>query len=125
MKFAIIVFLGAGLGGAMRYGVNHLVTRLTGASFPLGILTVNVLGCFAMGVIVGWFALRSDPGPAWRLFLTTGVLGGFTTFSAFALDSAMLWERGTHGSALGYVLLSVIGSLFAVFIGLALARSLS
>ena len=125
MRFAIIVFLGAGLGGALRYGVNLLVTRLTGAGFPLGILTINVLGCFVMGVIVGWFALRSDPGLDWRLFLTTGVLGGFTTFSAFALDSAMLWERGAHGSALGYVLLSVIGSLAAVFLGLALARSLS
>lgn len=125
MRSAIIVFLGAGLGGTLRYGVNQLVTRLTGAGFPLGILTVNVLGCFAMGVIVGWFALRSDPGSDWRLFLTTGVLGGFTTFSAFALDSATLWERGAHGSALGYVLLSVIGSLAAVFVGLALARSLS
>lgn len=125
MRFAIIVFFGAGLVGAMRYGVNQLVTRLTGAGFPLGILTINVLGCFAMGVIVGWFALRSDLGPDWRLFLTTGVLGGFTTFSAFALDFATLWEQGAHGSALGYVLLSVMGSLFAVFVGLALARSLS
>ena len=111
MRFAIIVFFGAGLVGAMRYGVNQLVTRLTGAGFPLGILTINVLGCFAMCVIVGWFALRSDLGPDWRLFLTTGVLGGFTTFSAFALDFATLWEQGAHGSALGYVLLSVMGSL--------------
>lgn len=125
MRFAIIVFLGAGLGGALRYGVNLLVTRLAGHSFPLGILTINVLGCFAMGLIVGWFALRSDPGPDWRLFLTTGVLGGFTTFSAFALDSATLWERGAHGSALAYVLLSVVGSLAAVCVGLALARSLT
>lgn len=125
MRFAIIVFLGAGLGGALRYGVNQLVTRLTGAGFPLGILTINVLGCFAMGILVGWFALRSDPGPDWRLFLTTGVLGGFTTFSAFALDSVTLWERGAYGSALGYVLLSVIGSITAVFVGLALARSLT
>ena len=125
MRTAIIIFLGAGLGGVLRHGLNLFVTRLAGFSFPLGILSVNVLGCFAMGVIVGWLALRSDPGPDWRLFLTTGVLGGFTTFSAFALDSAMLWERGAYGSALGYVLLSVIGSLAAVFVGLALARSLT
>lgn len=125
MRSAIIIFLGAGLGGMLRHGVNYLVTRLAGTGFPLGILAVNVLGCFAMGVIVGWFALRNDAGTEWRLFLTTGVLGGFTTFSAFAIDSATLWEQGTHGSALGYVMLSVIGSLAAVFAGLALARSLS
>ena len=125
MRTAIITFLGAGLGGVLRHGLNLFVTRLAGFSFPLGMLTVNVLGCFAMGVIFGWFALRGDPGQNWRLFLTTGVLGGFTKFSAFALNAATLWERGAHGSALGYVLLSVIGSLAAVFVGLALARGLS
>lgn len=112
------------MGGALRHGLNQAVTRLTGPSFPIGILAVNVIGCFAMGVIAGWFSLRSTPGADWRLFLTTGVLGGFTTFSAFALDSATLWESGAHGGALGYVVLSFAGSLAAVAAGLALARTI-
>lgn len=125
IRHTLIVFLGAGLGGALRHLANFAITRTLGSTFPSGILAVNIVGCFAMGAIIGWFALRHDPGQDWRLFLTTGFLGGFTTFSAFALDSATLWERGAEGSAAAYVLVSVIGSLAAVGAGLALVRSLS
>lgn len=118
----LIVFLGAGVGGAGRHGVNVLAARLFGSGFPLGTLIVNILGCMAMGLLAGYFAFRGHLPQEARLFLTTGILGGFTTFSAFALDSAVLWERGNIGHALVYVLSSVVLSLAAVAAGLFLAR---
>lgn len=123
MRAFLIVFLGAGLGGALRHGVNGLALRLVGAVFPWGTLTVNVVGSLVMGLAVGWFALRADPSPGSRLFLTTGLLGGFTTFSAFSLDFALLVERGQAGAALAYAALSVALSLLAVFVGLQLVRT--
>ena len=125
MQAAIIVFLGAGLGGAARYGLNGIVTRMMGTGFPFGILLVNLLGCFVMGIVAGWFALRGETSTSLRLFLMTGVLGGFTTFSAFALDTATLWERNAPGSAAIYVLASVLGSLAALGAGLAVARAMA
>ncbi|MCD2180847.1 fluoride efflux transporter CrcB [Rhizobium sp. GN54] len=118
----LIVFLGAGVGGAGRHGVNVLAARLFGSGVPLGTLIVNILGCMAMGLLAGYFAFRGHLPQEARLFLTTGILGGFTTFSAFALDSAVLWERGNIGHALVYVLSSVVLSLAAVAAGLFLAR---
>lgn len=118
----LIVFLGAGLGGAMRHGVNVATLALFGSGFPFGTLGVNIVGSFVMGVLVEWFALKVDPGAPWRLFLTTGILGGFTTFSAFSLDAALMLERGSHWAAAGYVLLSVIASIGALFAGLMLVR---
>ncbi len=118
----LIVFLGAGVGGAGRHGFNILAARLFGTGFPLGTLAVNVVGCMAMGLLAGYFAFRGHLPQEVRLLLTTGVLGGFTTFSAFALDSAVLWERGHVGAALLYVLASVVLSLAAVAAGLFLAR---
>ncbi len=120
----LIVFLGAGIGGAMRHGVNVAVTRAVGPGFPLGIMVINVIGCLAMGLIAGWFALRGQASQEWRLFLTTGVLGGFTTFSAFSLDAALLWERGEAGMAALYVLGSVVLSLIGVAAGLWAVRQL-
>ena len=125
MQAAIIVLLGAGLGGAARYGLNVIVTRMMGTGFPFGILLVNLIGCFAMGVLAGWVALRGETSTSLRLFLMTGVLGGFTTFSAFALDTATLWERNAPGSAAIYVLASVLGSLAALGAGLAVARAMA
>ncbi|HEV7245924.1 MAG TPA: fluoride efflux transporter CrcB [Shinella sp.] len=118
----LIVFLGAGLGGAGRHGVNLLSARLFGTGFPAGTLVINVLGCLVMGLIAGAFAFRGHLPQELRLFLTTGVLGGFTTFSAFSLDAALLWERGEVGLAALYVGASVIFSLLAVAAGLALSR---
>ena len=111
----LTVFLGAGLGGALRHGVNLAAARLLGTGLPFGTLAVNVVGSLAMGLAVGWFAHVASPSQPWRLFLTTGVLGGFTTFSAFSLETALLVERGTPLVAGAYVLLSVVGSIGAPF----------
>ncbi|HET8534770.1 MAG TPA: fluoride efflux transporter CrcB [Sphingomicrobium sp.] len=119
----LITFLGAGIGGAIRHGVNVWSTRLFGYGFPLGTFFVNVTGSFAMGLLAGYFAYRTGVSQHMRLFLTTGVLGGFTTFSAFSLDSALLIERHAYAQAAAYVAGSVMVSLFAVFAGLALFRT--
>ena len=89
----LIVFLGAGIGGALRHGVNAGSARLWGYGFPFGTLIVNVAGSFLMGLLAGYFAFRPGIGQHARLFLTTGILGGFTTFSAFSLDTVLLVER--------------------------------
>lgn len=116
-----IVFLGAGVGGAFRHGVNIWAVRAFGYSFPLGTLIVNVLGSFLMGLLVGVFAYRAGLVPQHaRLFLTTGILGGFTTFSAFSLDAALLIERHSYSMAMAYIVGSVFASLVALFLGLAL-----
>lgn len=122
MRATLIVFLGAGLGGALRHGVNAVAARTFGTAFPWGTLGVNVAGSLLMGVLAGWFAQRADPDQGWRLFLTTGVLGGFTTFSAFSLDVALLWERGAVGLAGAYVMASVGLSVAALFLGLLATR---
>ena len=120
----LIVFFGAGLGGALRYGVSVLVSRVMGADFPYHTLIINILGSLAMGVIAESFALRVDLPLGWRLFLTTGILGGFTTFSAFSLDAASLYERGQIGAAAAYVAGSVVLSIGALFAGLAATRAI-
>ncbi|WP_137043366.1 fluoride efflux transporter CrcB [Pseudolabrys sp. FHR47] len=121
----LMVFIGGGIGAALRHGVNLGTARLFGTSFPYGTLTVNIVGCLVMGLLTGYFAFKGDVGQHWRLFMTTGILGGFTTFSAFSLDVALLYERGEIGLAATYILASVVVSLVAVFAGLALMRSLT
>jgi CrcB protein len=125
MSSYLLVFVGAGFGGALRHGVNLACARAFGLAFPWGTLVVNVLGCFAMGLLAGWLAFRA--GTAWsqavRLLLTTGVLGGFTTFSAFSLDAVLLWERGEPWLAALYAGASVGLSILALILGLALIRT--
>ncbi len=127
MQGYLLVFLGAGIGGALRHGVNVAAARLFGIGFPWGTLVVNVLGGFAMGVLIEWLALRAGAG--WtqhlRLFLATGVLGGFTTFSAFSLDAVLLWERGQGAAAGTYVLASVVLSIAGLVAGLFMVRVLT
>jgi CrcB protein len=118
----LIVFLGAGIGGALRHGVNVGSARLFGYGFPYGTMIVNVVGSFLMGVLAGYFAFRPGLAQHARLFLTTGILGGFTTFSAFSLDTALLVERHAYGLAAGYAVGSVAASVSALFFGLALFR---
>jgi len=119
----LIVFLGAGIGGALRHGVNVGAARLLGYGFPYGTLIVNVVGSFLIGALAGYFAFRPGIGQHVRLFVTTGILGGFTTFSAFSLDAALLVERHAYALAAGYVAGSVAASIVALFFGLALFRS--
>jgi CrcB protein len=127
MKSYFVVFLGAGCGGALRHAVNVGCMHLCGPGFSWGTLTVNAVGSFLMGVLAAWLAFRA--GEDWtqpaRLFLATGVLGGFTTFSAFSLDAVLLWERGDAGLAAAYVLGSVLLSLGGLVAGLALVRTLA
>ena len=122
----LLVAIGGGLGAMARYGLGLAVGRLApGAAWPWATLTANVAGGLLMGLLVGWLALRAGAGQeSIRLFAAVGLLGGFTTFSAFSLDTLMLWERGQPGLALIYVILSVTASLLAVFAGLALGRSI-
>jgi fluoride exporter len=122
MGFAI-VFFGAGIGGALRHGVNLAVARMFGYGFPYGTLIVNVLGSFIMGLIAGWFVYRTGVPQHLRLFLTTGILGGFTTFSTFSLDVALLMERHAYGLAAAYVALSVAAGIAALFAGMAVFQS--
>jgi CrcB protein len=119
----LIVFVGGGIGAALRHGVSLLAARLVGTGFPAGTLTVNVLGSLIMGVLAAWFTFKGDASQHWRLFLATGVLGGFTTFSSFSLDVAVLYERGAFGLATVYVIASVVLSVAGLFAGLALVRS--
>ena len=119
----LIVFVGAGIGGALRHGVNVAAAHLFGYGFPFGTLIVNVAGSFAIGLLAGYFAFRPGLDQHVRLFLTTGILGGFTTFSAFSLDVALLVERNAYALAAGYVLGSVGLSLAGLFVGLGIFRT--
>ena len=119
------VAFGGAIGASARYGVNVWSGRLLGAAFPWHTLLVNIIGCFAMGVLIELMALKLNVGNDVRAFLTTGVLGGFTTFSAFSLDFALLVERKSYGLAGTYAAASVIASLIAVFAGLYLVRALA
>lgn len=127
MKAYLLVFLGAGIGGALRHGVNVGCARMCGTAFPWGTLTVNVVGSFLMGAIAAWLAFKAGEG--WsqplRLFLTTGILGGFTTFSAFSLDTMLIWERGQVELAAAYVAASVLLSIAGLVAGLGVIRTLT
>jgi CrcB protein len=119
----LVVFLGAGIGGALRHGVNLASAKLFGLGFPFGTVIVNIVGSLAMGMLAGYFAYRTGVPQQTRLFLTTGILGGFTTFSAFSLDAALLMERHAYGLAAAYVAVSVAISLAALFAGLAVFQN--
>jgi fluoride exporter len=110
----LLVFIGGGAGALLRWGVGRAVGG------PTATLLANVIGCLLMGLLTGWLMGRAQ-GESWRLLLGVGLLGGFTTFSAFALDFALLW-RDQPWAALGYSAGSVFLSLAAVFAGLALSR---
>jgi CrcB protein len=120
----LLVFVGGGLGSILRHAANQLGAALFGPDFPYSTMFVNILGSLTMGFIAGAFALRGSGGQMLLLFLTTGILGGFTTFSTFSLDVALLWERGQVLRVAFYVLGSFIPAVVAVFSGLAAARAL-
>lgn len=123
MQLLLVMF-----GGALGSGARHLTQRamlaLFGPVFPYGTLTVNLVGGLLMGLLVGILA-RIGGTENWRLFVGVGILGGYTTFSSFSLDTVALIERGAIPLALGYVLMSVIGSIVALAAGLAITRAVA
>ena len=123
MYHLVIVAAGGAVGASLRHLKGLAAMRLLGVNFPWGTLAVNIVGSFAMGVFIELLARRFGASNELRLFVATGLLGGFTTFSAFSLDVAVLWERGAAGTAAGYVLVSVIGAILALFAGLWVART--
>lgn len=119
----LIVFAGAGIGGAMRHAVNEATFRLIGGGLPVATLFVNVAGSLLIGLLAGWFASSLGASQHLRLFLATGILGGFTTFSAFSLDVAVMIQRHAYWLAAAYVAVSVLCSVGALFAGLAVFRT--
>ncbi|SRR5690606_5381664 len=122
MQTVFWVALGGAIGAVGRHLVGLQAVKLFGPAFPWGTLSVNVAGSFAMGVLIGLLPARADAFPAVRAFLAVGVLGGFTTFSAFSLDVAVLLERKANVAAAGYLTGSVTLSILALFAGLWLTR---
>ncbi len=119
----LIVFIGGGIGASLRHGVNLITPRLLGTGFPYATMFENVGGSLIMGLLAGYFAFKSgETAQSWRLFLTTGILGGYTTFSTYSLDSILLYERGEFGLATLYVAGSVVLSIAGLAAGLALVR---
>ncbi len=120
-----LVFVGGGLGSVLRFGVYRLARLWLPPALPWGTLAVNVIGGFAAGLIATWLIGRSSGGAdSASLFLITGLLGGFTTFSAFSIDAVMLWQRGLAGIAIGYVAASVLLAIAGVAAGLAVGKTL-
>lgn len=123
MNSIFAVAVGGALGASGRYLFNLQMMRLFGPNFPWGTFGVNILGSFIMGVLAESFALRFNVSSELRSFVMTGVLGGFTTFSAFSLDAGNMIERDAFGLATLYVLASVLGSIAALFAGLWAVRT--
>jgi len=125
MTRLLIVGLGGALGSMARYGTGLAVARLMpGAAWPWATLMVNGVGGLLMGLLAGWLAQRGSGGDGLRLFAAVGLLGGFTTFSAFSLETALMIERRQFGLAAGYVGLSIVLAVAALFLGLMIARRL-
>lgn len=121
----LVVFIGGGIGAALRHGVNRASLAYLGPEFPYGTLFVNVVGGLLMGVCAELFLARGGGSQEFRLFLTTGLLGGFTTFSAFSLDAALMWQRSDFAALASYVVASVLLSIAALFLGMAAVRAVS
>ena len=118
----VLVALGGGLGSVARHLVNVAALRAFGPNLPWGTFAVNLVGSFVMGVFIETLARRLGDSAELRLFVATGIIGGFTTFSSFSLDAAVLWERGDMGLAFAYVAGTLVLGIGALFAGLALAR---
>ncbi|MDP3552084.1 MAG: fluoride efflux transporter CrcB [Novosphingobium sp.] len=118
-----IVALGGGIGAMLRYHAGRAVTTVAGPNmvFPWGTFLINVSGSLLMGILAGWLA-REGGSESLRLLLGVGVLGGFTTFSAFSLETALLMQRGLYGMAGTYVLGSILAGIAGLFLGLSLMR---
>ncbi len=121
----LLVFIGGGLGAVLRHGVNRASLTYLGPEFPYGTLFVNIVGSLVMGLIAGLFLVKGGGNQELRLFLTTGLLGGFTTFSAFSFEAALMWQRSDYGAFGTYVVASVLLSIGALVLGMVSIRMLS
>ena len=121
---ADISLTGGGIGSMLRHAANLIGASLFGLNIPADTLFVNITGSLAMGLLAGWFAFRGHSDQLTRLFLTTGIIGGFTTFSAFSLEAALLLERGHSVGAMLYVIGSVVIAIAGIFAGIAIIRAL-
>src|SRR3979409_1959354 len=119
----LLVFIGGGLGSSLRHTINVVSARYLGTAFPYHTFIINITGSTVMGLIAGYLAFRGEASQPWRLFLMTGVLGGYTTFSAFSLDAVLLYERGEMGLAALYVAASVSLSIAGLLAGLWMVRT--
>ena len=126
---SVLVAFGGGIGAWLRFVTGRIWTAAIGpvaaSAFPWATLTANVLGSLCMGLLVGWLARHGTGGEHWRLLLGVGVLGGYTTFSAFAMEFVLFVERGALGMAAAYVGLSLAMGFAALFLGLAIMRGVS
>jgi fluoride exporter len=120
-----LVFFGGGLGAMLRHFINISRAHCLGTAFPYGTFIINISGSTVMGLIAGYLAFKGEASQHWRLFIMTGILGGYTTFSAFSLDAALLYERGEIALAAFYVIGSVAVSMGGLFAGLALIRHMT
>ena len=120
----LMVMLGAALGGLARYVAGSVVFGRYSSRFPLGTVIVNITGCFLIGILMSRFMDRGDPNPTLRLFLVTGILGGYTTFSSFAWESFEAIDKDRAWVGLLNIVISVIGGYIAVWLGATLSRSL-
>lgn len=123
--FSILpVMVGGALGAALRFLVSRALPPVSAVGFPAATLTVNIIGSFAMGLLAAWIT-RGGGSEGWRLFLGVGLLGGFTTFSAFSLEAVAMIDRGAWGLFAAYALLSVLGSVAALALGVALVKEVA
>jgi len=125
MLNTLLVMAGGAIGSALRYQLGRASLRLLGPGWPWGTFAANVLGGLAMGLLVGWLAMRAQGSEAIRLFVAVGVLGGFTTFSAFSLETMLMIERGDWLPATAYALVSVVVSVGALALGLTMMRTVA
>lgn len=119
----LLVMIGGAIGAGARHLTGRAMLHAFGPGYPWGTLTVNLVGGLLMGALAGMLARSAIANDPWRLLLGVGLLGGFTTFSAFSLETVLMIERGDWATAVGYVAVSVIGSVAALFLGLALVRT--
>ena len=126
VQHSVLVALGGALGAWLRYLIGlawaRSISAASAAAFPWATLTVNLFGSLAMGLLTGWLAGSGQGSESWRLLLGVGVLGGFTTFSAFSLDVVSLAQRGAIGTAILYGAISVVGSIAGLVAGLSIAK---
>lgn len=118
----ILIFLGGGAGAVCRFGLNNVVGRIMGVAFPYGTLVINLLGALLIGMIVEFMALKLNAPATLRFLLVTGFLGGFTTFSTFSLEAALMLEKGAWGQLATYIAASVLGTIALVLLGAWLVR---